>query len=338
MRWLRPYVIGGALGALALGLVPLVGLVSHDATTGPGATGWYHWLAARQSVTLRSLTTPVPPLDDPAMARRAAGHYEMVCAACHGSPAGPPERFADDLWPRPPRLTEAAARWRPPARVFQTVKAGVARTAMPGWPVDTRDDEVWDMVAFLARLPDLSAEAYAAMAGPAGGCTHCHGENGEGRDGIPRLDIQTPEYLAAALRAYRDGTRASGTMMAAARRLTDTDITELAARFGRRLPAGPPLADHPAAAIASHGATGRDVPACLSCHGAMRRTDYPALAGQDADYLRRQLALFSGEHGEARGGRHGQTMAKAARWLRPTDIEMLADWFSRQPVPPGTNR
>jgi cytochrome c553 len=61
-----------------------------------------------------------------------------------------------------------------------------------------------------AELADLDRE----------GCARCHGENGEGGAG-PRLDIQSPAYIAAALEACRQGTRASGTMIAAASRLSD---------------------------------------------------------------------------------------------------------------------
>ncbi len=324
----HPYLIGAMIGALALVAVPLAGLVPHDSTGGPGLTGWYHWLATRQSVTLRSLTVTPPSLDDPARARRAAGHYQLVCAACHGSPAAAPARFASELWPEPPLLTDAAARWRPPARLFETVKSGIRRSAMPGWPVATRDDEVWDMVAFLTRLPDISAEDYRQMAGEAR-CSDCHGSEGEGRDGIPRLDIQTPEYIAGALRAYRDGSRASGTMIAVARPLSDARIEELAREFGREVEPRRPAADaSDAGRLAAHGVPERDVPACLSCHGPGTRRDHPELAGQDADYLRRQLTLFV-ELGEDRGGPRAQMMAKAARWLTPEDIEALADWFGR---------
>ncbi len=327
-----PHLAGAALGVLALAMLPLSGLLPHDATGGRGVTHWYHWLAARQSVTLRSLTTPVPPLTD-TMARRAAGHYELVCAACHGSPAAPPARIAEDLWPRPPRLTSAQARWRPPARVFLTVRDGIARTAMPSWPETAREDEVWDMVAFLQRLPDLSPQDYRALAGRAGDCTACHGARGEGRDGIPRLDIQTPEYIAAALRAFREGTRASGTMMAVARTLTDDQIDAHARQFGQGIEIPLPATDTPAARIARQGLRERDVPACLSCHAGPQRPTYPALSGQDARYLRRQLQLFA-EMGADRGGPHGHMMAQVARWLAPAEMEALADWFAGNNPPP----
>lgn len=325
MTRFRPFVVGAVLGVVALALVPLAGLPTHRAGEGPGLTGWYGWIAARQSVTLRSLTVTPPPLDDPAMARRAAGHYEMVCAACHGSPAAPAQAFARDLTPAPPFLAEAD-RWRPEARLFQTIRHGIRRSAMPAWPSDLREDEMWDMVAFLRVLPDLSVAEYRALAGD-GDCTGCHGEDGAGRDGIPRLDILSPDYLAATLRAFRDGSRASGTMIAAARGLSEADIAALAERFGTGAAAPIPEDDGPAARIARFGLPERDIPACLSCHGAGDPAIYPRLSGQAESYLRRQLMLFA-EHGTARGGPHAAIMAEVARGLEQEEIDALAEWFA----------
>lgn len=323
MRRLSPWIIGGLIGAFALASLPLSGLLPHSATGPAGVAGWYHALAGRQSVTLRSLSAPAPPPEDPAMADRAAGHYEMVCAACHGSPAAPPERFAVDLQPAPPLLT--IGHWRSPGYQFAIIRHGMRQSAMPGWPAPERSDEIWDMVAFLRRLPDLSGADYRATAGEAR-CTDCHGSTGEGRDGIPRLDIHTPEYVAAALRSYRSGDRQSGTMQAAARRLKDEEIAALALRFGQRLEL-PPGPEGPAGDLALRGNPDRDVPACLSCHGPQARTDYPRLTGQDARYLHRQLTLFR-DLGAGRGGSHASVMAPIAAALTEAELTELAEWLS----------
>jgi cytochrome c553 len=230
----------------------------------------------------------------------------------------------------PPPLVERMAQWHPEARVFATVKQGIRRTAMPGWPTQMRDDEVWDMVAFLKALPGLDAAAYGAMTrGDADNdCSRCHGENGEGVvPGTPRLDIQSPAYIEAALKAFRDGTRQSGTMMAAARTLADAEIEELAQHFGRRVTVAEetPTA---AAEIARLGIPDRDVPGCNSCHGAKARIAYPRLHGQDADYLLNQLKLFK-QLGAQRGGPNAPIMAEVVRGLEDEQMEALAEWFGR---------
>ncbi|WP_052951869.1 c-type cytochrome [Devosia soli] len=331
----RP-LLGGFLTATMLFLaLPLTGLLEINARPGSNAVvDWYKQTAARQSIALRSAFTEVPPLDDQGMVIRGAGHYELVCADCHGSPAGPPEQIARDLSPPPPPLN----RWRPEARLFETVKYGMRHTAMPAWPTHLRDDEIWDMVAFLRQLPSMDSATYAdfAYGGAApGSCMACHGENGEGRgNAMPRLDIQTPAYLAHALAAFRDGSRHSGTMMAAARQLTDDQIAGLSEHFGRSVAAAPDDGPQLGEEIATRGVLERDIPACDSCHGASARADFPRLAGQSKAYLVTQLELF--QHlGAERGGRFAHIMAEAVEdyleegphRLRTEELEAVADYY-----------
>lgn len=323
---LRPYLIGAGLGIFGLSFLPLSGLLPSSAEPGqPAVLDWYFNLAAQQAITLRSVMTAVPDLDEPGMVERGAGHYGLVCADCHGSPSTPPTQFADNLSPSPPLLVERMAQWHPDARVFATVKHGIRRTGMPGWPSQIRDDEVWDIVAFLKALPDIDAAAYSGMV--ADDCSGCHGADGEGGvAGVPRLDIQTPGYLAAALKAFREGTRESGTMMAAAAQLSDDEIEELAALYGRGVAA--PIGARPAATaiIVQYGIPERDVPACDSCHGANAKPVYPKLDGQDADYLLSQLELFKLLEHE-RGGANGHIMAEVVRFLESDEMVGLAEWY-----------
>ena len=337
MKKYRPYIVGAVGGVIAAAIVPLTGLLDYDASRGQwGITDWYFGTAAQQSITLRSAGQAVPDLENPDAAARAAGHYELVCANCHGSPAGPPEQFAHDLVPRPPRLMQQMDNWHPDARVFWTVKHGIKHTAMPAWPTQMRDDEVWDMVAFLDQMAAMPPERYAEIAGlDREGCASCHGENGEGTAAAPRLDIQSPAYLAASLSAYRDGTRPSGTMMSAAARLSDAEVAELAKHFGRQVAVPVGAVVGPGAEIAAKGIPDRDIAACDSCHGSAR-PEYPRLQGQNRDYLIRQLELFN-EHGAERGGAHAEIMAQALRVLPGTEegpltheeIEALADHYGR---------
>lgn len=84
------------------------------------------------------------------------------------------------------------------------------------------------------------AQAQEAVAGdPAAGqekaytCLGCHGVehyvNVYPSYHVPRIAGQHAEYLSAALKAYRDGTRQHQTMQANANLLTDQDIADIAA-------------------------------------------------------------------------------------------------------------
>lgn len=334
---IKPLAIGAACGMVFLFALPLAGVLDTSAVPGSNAlVDWYRQTAARQSIALRSAMTAVPPLDDPAMVARGAGHFELVCATCHGSPEAPAARFAQDLSPRPPALSK----WRPDARLFETVKFGIRHTAMPAWPTHMRDDEIWDMVAFLRRLPTMDAATYADLAhggAEPASCFACHGETGQGRDGaFPRLDIQSPAYLTSALLAFRDGGRPSGTMMSAARQLTDAEIAELADHFGRRVPVEPSGQSDLGQRIATEGILRRDIPACETCHGPAGRDEYPKIAGQPLHYLKIQLELFQ-EHGAERGGRFAEVMAEVVEdhlaegphRLEPEELEAVAEYYGR---------
>ena len=212
------------------------------------ATLAYHWgflpLGRVASAVIGvSANLKVPPLDDPAMVRRGAAHYEITCAGCHASPLAPNRAEHLRLTPPAPKLHLRRDDWLP-ERLFLTVKHGIRNTAMPAWPAIGRDDEVWSVVAFLLVLPDLDATGYRALSGPtvptspdsAGLCARCHGAEGRGdaTGAFPRLDIQSAEYLMSSLQAYRDGQRQSGFMSGIAGALTVDDLARLAKHFSAK--------------------------------------------------------------------------------------------------------
>jgi cytochrome c553 len=272
------------------------------------------------------------------MIRRGAAHYDRFCANCHASPDRPDLGDELALTPPPPKLHLRVEGW-PPEILFATVKRGIANTAMPSWPSQNRDDEVWAMVAFLTALPKLEVAAYRELAGldvaaPAAPltpveCIRCHGADGRGfPDGaFPRLDIQTEPYLFAQLRAFRDATRESGFMQSAVSGLHDEELAALAAYFAGTspsLPAGaPPL-------LVAKGIPHRKIPACSACHGppSPARPEFPTLTGQYQSYLLAQLRLFA--DGRRGGGPFVSLMHTAAQELTISDIVEAADWYGTQ--------
>src|SRR3546814_18976206 len=105
---------------------------------------------------------------------------------------------------------------------------------MPAWPSLQRRDEIWAMVAFLRRLPELDKAAYDALVhGSAGasrsiaapgeqeegarvrmettaaaaGCTPCHGSEDPGSAPFTRLAGQSAAYPFPTLLPFPAGRR-----------------------------------------------------------------------------------------------------------------------------------
>ena len=117
---------------------------------------------------------------------------------------------------------------------------------------------------------------------------------------VPKIRGQSPLYLEAALKAYRDGSRAHPSMEAIAVSLSDEDIADLAAYYGGEIAAEDSGNDGE-----SPESVDALLPICATCHGAAGNrpiANYPKLAGQHADYLRESLLAYKrGADGESRG-------------------------------------
>ena len=356
--------VGGFLVA-ASGVIPIKASSGHWAVT-----KWVLRFGMKRSTATHSLGIDVPRLDDPRLVVKGAGHYETGCRSCHGSPEMPQPRIALKMTPRPPelasRILESDAK-----KLFYVVKHGIKFTAMPAWPAQERDDEVWAMVAFLLRYPTLDAATYRRLvhgetaaapmerlgavpdtpAAVAQACARCHGQDGRGRENgaFPSLAGQRETYLRNALVAYAQGTRFSGMMEPIAAGLSEGMRNELT-RYYASLPAAAPAGEatrrdadaddararERGAEIARDGIAARRVPACLECHGPTGRRvkdAYPRLAGQSADYLELQLRLFKA--GQRGGSAYAHLMEEVVAGLNPEDMRAVALYFEALRAPGG---
>jgi mono/diheme cytochrome c family protein len=103
-----------------------------------------------------------PQLTDPAMIQMGFQHYHEMCVACHGAPGVATDEIARGLWPKAPNLARTVPDWTP-AQLFWITKNGIKFTAMPAWGPTHSEEEIWAMVAFLEKLPQLSPADYHKM-------------------------------------------------------------------------------------------------------------------------------------------------------------------------------
>jgi len=118
-------------------------------------------------------------LNNPETIRAGFGHYDEMCVVCHGAPGVEPGEARDGLNPKPPLLAEEAEDLSD-RELFWVIKHGIRMTGMPAWGPTHSDDKIWAMVAFVKRLPALSAEEYRAMQqqeSGSGAVPHAHGHD-----------------------------------------------------------------------------------------------------------------------------------------------------------------
>ena len=113
----------------------------------------------------------VPPLADAHMIADGASDYDAMCTACHLAPGMGENEMRPGMNPKPPILWKM--RNTDPREQFWIIKHGIKMTGMPAWGVTHNDAEIWNMVAFLQKLPSLSSAQYKAIV-MAGGTHHDH--------------------------------------------------------------------------------------------------------------------------------------------------------------------
>jgi mono/diheme cytochrome c family protein len=114
----------------------------------------------RHSVRLRARHVEQPPLSDEAMILRGAACFRDKCVQCHGAPGVAPDDIGKSLQPLPGPLVQAPRQWRP-RELYWITRHGVRMSGMPAWQHRLSDAELWSVVAFMQRLPNLDPAQYA---------------------------------------------------------------------------------------------------------------------------------------------------------------------------------
>jgi cytochrome c553 len=171
-----------------------------------------------------------------------------------------------------------------------------------------------------AKAQTPAAGNAAAGKAAASACSACHGDRGvSGNPATPSLAGQDAEYLATALRAYKEGTRKDDSMNGPAAALDERTMSDLAAYYAAQQPE--PLNVRRPLTVAEW--TER----CDRCHGPSgNSTDpmIPRLAAQRADWLEKVL------HAYRTGTRQSTAMAAMSALMSERDVTDLAAYYARQ--------
>jgi cytochrome c553 len=259
-------------------------------------------------------TRPSPQKTDALAAGKAAA---QACSGCHGEAgvtamAGTPSLVGLD-----PRYFIAA---------IAAYKSGQRKSdVMQPLTAALNDADLKALALHYALQKPARAATPAqgdANAGKAGAaaCSGCHGEQGvSATPTTPSLAGQDAQYQAAALHAYKDGSRKDETMKGVASGLDEATMKNVSAYFAAQAPRAPKV-EKPLTLA-------EWVQRCERCHGVNgNSTDprVPALAAQREDYLVQALQSYRS------GARKEAVMSAMAASLTESDVAALASYYARQ--------
>ena len=272
------------------------------------------YYASLEPAAAASAAKSAPAKPDPLQAGKAAA---AACAGCHGEagiskmPAMPSLVGLD-----PKYLVAAMKGYKGGERKNDIMKSMLAAVS----EADMSNIALYYALQKPARAQTPAPGDPAAGKAAAAACAGCHGDKGvSANPSIPSLAGQDAQYLAIALRAYKDGTRAEETMKGLAASLDEPAAKNLAAFYAAQQPQ-PTNVRKPLT-------TAEWAQRCDRCHGVDgNSTDprLPALAGQRVDYLEKVLQAYR------KGERKSPQMAAMSDGLTEADIDNLAAYYSRQ--------
>jgi mono/diheme cytochrome c family protein len=135
--------------------------------------------AMQRSVRLHARDIQAPALADAAMVRRGAACFQDRCVQCHGAPGVAQGDIGKSMQPLPGPLVDATQNFYP-RELYWITRHGIRLSGMPAWELRLTEGDIWDLVAFLQRLPELTPQAYKELAQRPGARAALAGAPGQG--------------------------------------------------------------------------------------------------------------------------------------------------------------
>jgi mono/diheme cytochrome c family protein len=118
------------------------------------------------SIARHATDNPPSPLNDASVMIGARAYATRGCVSCHGAPGAAWAKFSEGLRPDPPDLKDVV-NGRTAAQLFWVIKNGINMTGMPSFAMaGVPDTEIWNIVAYVRKIPDVSEADYKAWTSP----------------------------------------------------------------------------------------------------------------------------------------------------------------------------
>jgi predicted CXXCH cytochrome family protein len=150
--------VGVVLGVLYLRALPGLS-VARNAPPAIEATVATWLLNHSVPAAARAMRNPLA--SDAAAAAAGQALFREKCESCHAYDGGGRTEIGAGTYPRPPELKRVLPSLSD-GEIFYHIRNGIRNTAMPAWSFPDR--EVWQLVAYVRRLPDVAPLATASAA------------------------------------------------------------------------------------------------------------------------------------------------------------------------------
>jgi cytochrome c553 len=170
-----------------------------------------------------------------------------------------------------------------------------------------------------------SAAAQGEAPPKAAPCVACHGAGGNAtQPQYPILAGQTARYLYLQLRDFQEGRRSDPQMSPMVAGLSRDEMRAIADWFSKQKPA--PNGFKPDPEKAKLGKAKADETLCTMCHlgGFAGQNEIPRVAGQNYDYIVKQLADFKAKRRTNDAG----NMTSVSSTLSDEDIKNIANYIA----------
>jgi mono/diheme cytochrome c family protein len=114
-----------------------------------------------RSIEVRARSISPLLVADPNRVKLGAERYNALCVNCHLAPGVLKSDIRAGLYPRPPSLAQEDV--KDSRRAFWIIKHGIKMTGMPAWSKTLDDAAIWELVTFVQKMPDMTAETYLQM-------------------------------------------------------------------------------------------------------------------------------------------------------------------------------
>lgn len=114
-----------------------------------------------RSIAVRARDITVPELSAPARIEAGARRYALACSGCHLAPGVSRSDLRRGLYPHPPNLAQQQP--PEPRRAYWIIKHGIKMSAMPAWGTTLEDPAIWELVAFLVQMPQMTPQDYQRL-------------------------------------------------------------------------------------------------------------------------------------------------------------------------------